>query len=422
MGNKPGNKRRPAVGYVYNVYNEVSFYPRSSDIGERVNILITEVCKISNVIRLTVSTDESESYVFLGADKIKTLLSHTRYKKILEDLSRRGILSRPGTVNRFGTPVYSFAPVFYRPIQEGVPIRNLKVRNSVRRYLGIQEERISPEVNRWLLPALVSTEIQITEEEFFEDLLVKYERYVASKKMKGEKPRSLDNYRQDLRQTFFSIKEYQQLGRISRGRYIREDQFSGRVYNIATGVPRWVRSRFRIQGETVVEVDMDASHAVLLWLIVPRTDFARFLWETTSQGGDIYSAYGERVGIRDRRAVKYRFLRSLYSRPSSKYFQEFKRVFPEAGRILEEIKSSPDPRNPNGEKNGNHTNLAFKLLTAEVRLFRKVWEALYIEGIPFLSIHDGILIPSSRANQARDIMVGVLRQFIPIVESKSLFY
>ena len=422
MGNKPGNKRRAAVGYVYNVFNEVSYYPRSSDIGERVNILITEICKISNVIKLTVSTDESESYVYLGADKVKTILSHTRYKAVLDSLIRRKILSRPRSVNRFGDPIYSFAPVYYTPIQEGVPIRNLKVRNSIRRYLGIQEERISPDVNKWILPALISTEVKISEAEFFEDLAVKYERYVGGKNLKGEKPRSLESYRRDIRQTYLSILEYQQLGKIARGKYIREDHFSGRVYNIATGVPRWVRGHFRIGGETVSEVDMRSFHAVLLWMIVPRTDFARFLWDVTSQGRDIYDAYGERLGIIDRKAVKYRFLRSLYSRPSSRYSQEFRSIFPEAGRILDDIKSTPDPRNPSGEKNGHHTNLAFKLLNLEVKLFRRVWEALYIEGIPFLSIHDGILIPTSRATQARDIMVGVLRQSIPIVESKFIFY
>jgi hypothetical protein len=421
MEKRNGNKRRENLGYKYDVFEEVSHYPRSSDLGERVNIFLTEITRISTLLKLTVSVDDRDGFVFLGEDKIKAILSHTKYKSILQDLNARRIIKRQEKTNRYGSSVYMFDPVYYRPILQGIPIRNLKVRNGVRRYLGIQGERVSPEVHKWIRPALVSTEIRITEEEFFSDLDNKYSRYKTSKLYKGERPRSLESYRQDLGLTFYAIRQFQQLNRTRRAGYIREDNFSGRVYNIATGVPRFVRSYIRIQGEPVAEIDMRSSHAVLLWKIVPRTDFITFLTSSTSRGLDIYDRLGEILGINERREVKFKFLRALYSRPSSRYSQDFKRIFPQAAEILEGIKSTENKRNPSNGR-GTHTNLAFKLLNLEVKLFRQVWEGLYLEGIPFLSIHDGVLVPVSQVARARGIMEAILRREIPIVETKTIFY
>lgn len=419
MGNKNGNRRRGNLGYKYSIFGEVSHYPKTSDLGERVNIFLTELTRISSVTKLTLS--EGSQNVYFGSDNLKSILSHTQYKNVIQDLEERGIISRAEITNRYGLPVYSFEPVFYRPIVQGIPIRNLKVRNGVRRYLGIQDERISEDVYKWSKSSLVETEVLLTEEEFYSDILSKYDRYLANKKLKGEKPRSLESYSQDLGLTWYAIRQYQQLNKKRRAAYIREDQFSGRVYNIATGVPRWVRSYIRIQGEPVAEVDMVSSHAVLLWKIVPKTDFISFLYASTSRGSDIYDRYGEILGISDRKEVKFRFLRSLYGRTSSKYFKEFKSCFPQAGEILEEIKTTENPRNPSNDK-GTHTNLAFKLLNLEVKLFRKVWEAYYLAGIPFLSIHDGLLVPVSKVTRARVLMEEILRREIPIIQTKTVFY
>lgn len=420
MGNVKGNTRRGDLNYTYDVFKEISV-PKSSDRGERLNILLTELTRISNVLKLTVSFDDDESYIYFGSDKLKAILGHGRYRSEIDYLIREGILSRHEKKSRFGDSVYSFEPIYYVPVSRGVQVRNLKVRNGIRKYLGIHNERISPDVFKWIRSSLIKTEIRISEAEFYAGLEEKYEKYKAGKQYKGERFRSLENYRKDLNQTFYSIRQFQQFDKFRRSGYVREDTFSGRIYNIATGVPRWVRSYIFLDGEPVVEIDMKSSHAVLLWKIVPRTDYVRFIYDLTSRGCDIYQGYGDLIGIKDRREVKFRFLRSLYSRYNSKQSQEFNRNFPEAGRILDDIKRSDNPRNPSNDK-GTHTNLAFKLLNMEVKIFKKIWESLYLEDIPFLSIHDGILVPASKVTRAQAIMTEILRREIPISETKTIFY
>jgi len=164
---------------------------------------------------------------------------------------------------------------------------------------------------------------------------------------------------------------------------------------------------------------MRATHPYLLFHILKNTDYIRFLWETTLSGKDIYEAYGERIGITDRAAVKYRFLRSIYGRMNSKYYKEFKQQFPEAGKVIDNIKTRNVPGNPS--KKGSYTNLAYKIMNKEVKLFRKVWEGMYLAEIPFLPIHDGILVPASRLSESRVLMEQIIKRSIPIVQTSFRF-
>ncbi len=136
---------------------------------------------------------------------------------------------------------------------------------------------------------------------------------------------------------------------------------------------------------------MKATHPYLLFNLLSDTDYGRFVWETVRTGGDIYEAYGKRIRIPDRKAVKYRFLRSIYGRMNSKYYKEFKSVFPEAGAIIDNIKTKDLQGNPS--KKGDYTNLAYKMMNKEVKLFRKVWEGLYIAEIPFSRFTTGSWSP-----------------------------
>jgi hypothetical protein len=305
------------------------------------------------------------------------------------------------------------------PIEEGVKIRNLKVRNGVRRYLGIQSDTVDGNVLSWTRDSLVETEILVTEEIFFSDLEQKYDIYKRNKLLQGLKFKNYDNYLEDLARNYFSVRHYQQLDKYERTRYIKQDAFSGRIYTIATGVPKWVRSYIRIQGEPLAEIDMKATHPYLLFHILRETDYMRFVWELTRGERDIYEAYGDLVGISDRAAVKYRFLRSIYGRMNSKYYKEFKYHFPEAGKVIDEIKTKTILADPS--KKGTYTNLAFKMMNKEVKLFRKVWEGMYLAGIPFLPIHDGILVPASRLSEARVLMEQIIKRSIPIVQTSFRF-
>ena len=408
-------KRRDNLNYTYNVYREVNGIPKTSDLGERVNIFLTELNRISRIVDITLRFTDDRNFVYFNANQLQALLTHTRYKGIIQDLQDRGVIKRAPVKSKFQTMLYCFDPCFLDPIETDVKIRNLKVRNGVRRYLGIQSDTVDKNVLSWTRSSLLETEILVSEEIFFSDLEDKYRIYKRNKLLQGLKYKNYDNYLEDLARNYFSVRHYQQLDPLERTRYIKQDTFSGRIYTIATGVPKWVRSYVRIQGEPIAEIDMRATHPYLLFHILRETDYMRFVWDSTRSGRDIYEAYGQRIGITDRAAVKYRFLRSIYGRMNSKYYKEFKRIFPEAGEVIDEIKRKSISGNPS--KKGSYTNLAYKMMNKEVKLFRKVWEGMYLAGIPFLPIHDGILVPVSRLSEARVLMEQIIQRSIPIVQT-----
>lgn len=413
------NKRRDNLNYSYNVYQEVNHIPRTSDLGERVNIFLTELNKISRILDITLRFTPDRDFVYFNSQQLQAILSHTRYREILESLVLRGVVKRSPRTSRFKTMLYCFEPSFLTPLEENVKIRNLKVRNGVRRYLDIHSDTVDPNVLSWTRSSLESTEILVTEEIFFSDLEQKYDIYKRNKILQGLKFKNYDNYLDDLSRNYYSVRHYQQMNQAERIRYIKQDSFSGRIYTIATGVPKWVRSYVRLAGEPLAEIDMRATHPYLLFHILKNTDYMRFLWDTTLGERDIYEAYGERIGISERKAVKYRFLRSIYGRMNSKYYKEFKGQFPEAGKVIDNIKTRNVPGNPS--KKGDYTNLAYKMMNKEVKLFRKVWEGLYLAEIPFLPIHDGILVPASRLSEARSLMEQIIKRSIPIVQTTFRF-
>lgn len=413
------NKRRENLNYTYNVYPEVKHIPKTSDLGERVNIFLTELNRISRIVDITLRFTPDRDFVYFRSQQLQALLSHTRYKQILDDMVRRGIVKRAPRTSRFKTALYCFEPCFMTPIEEDVKIRNLRVRNGVRRYMDVQSDTVDTNVLSWTRSSLVETEIEVSEEIFFSDLDNKYSAYVANKILQGLKYKSYKSYLADLSRNYFSVRHYQQMNQEERTRYIKQDSFSGRIYTIATGVPKWVRSYIRLAGEPVAEIDMKATHPYLLFHILRETDYIRFVWDTTHSDRDIYEAYGERIGISERKAVKYRFLRSIYGRMNSKYYKEFKEQFPEAGKVIDDIKKREIKGNPS--KKGNYTNLAYKIMNKEVKLFRKVWEGMYLAGIPFLPIHDGILVPASRLKESRVLMEQIIKRSIPIVQTTFRF-
>lgn len=409
--------RRPNTPFVYNQYSEVNFLPKTSDHGERVNIFLTELERLSHIYKLT----SGANYIYFKYEQMRAILSNNQYIKYIDELIDKQIVKQIEIKNIFNYNLYAFKPIDFKPIKTGVKIRNLKVRNSVRNYLNINSLNIETNVKKWLTPGLINTEIEITKDQFLDNLSLKYKNYFEGKKNKYEKPLDFESYKLELINLYNSVKNYQITTPEKRIDFLTQDNFSGRIYNIATGAPKWLRSHYKINGKYCAEIDLKSAHAVLLWLIAPKTDLIKFLYNCYANKLDFYIEYGKRINIYNRKKVKIRFLRGLYGPKNSRFYKEIKNIFPGAGEILDRLKTDYLEANPSKLK-GMHTNLAFLLLNLEVKIFKKVWAGLYAENITFLSIHDGILIAHDEKEKAEVIIKEIIRQFIPIAELEIIFY
>lgn len=74
---------------------------------------------------------------------------------------------------------------------------------------------------------------------------------------------------------------------------------------------------------------------------------------------------------------------------------------------VNQYKSEPEKSNPHTVEK-EHSNLAWVLQNTEVEVMRKVWVKLLENKIPFLSVHDEIIIKQRDKEQAEQIFRNVL--------------
>lgn len=193
--------------------------------------------------------------------------------------------------------------------------------------------------------------------------------------------------------------------------FFKVDDFSGRVYTPVTTQHRIHRPNLLLYGKETTGLDVQTMQPLLLGKILKNeigdNDFSQWL----NDGKDIYLMLQERSGINTRDEAKKRFFEILFSFPN----KDLAKVFGNANWInwINEYKSKPEPRNKKVKylENGTisyHNNLAWLLQNTEVKVMRKVWETLANAQIPFLTVHDEVIIQRERANEAYNLFSEVM--------------
>jgi len=187
--------------------------------------------------------------------------------------------------------------------------------------------------------------------------------------------------------------------------------FSPRVYTPVTAQKSTHRPNLLLYGKETTGLDVQTMQPLLLGKILNNkigdNNFSQWL----NEGEDIYLMLKERSGINTRDEAKKRFFEILFSFPN----KDLAKMFGDANWInwINEYKSMPEPRNKKVKylKNGSisyHNNLAWLLQNTEAKVMRKVWDALANAGIPFLTVHDEVIIQKERANEAYNLFSEVM--------------
>ena len=73
------------------------------------------------------------------------------------------------------------------------------------------------------------------------------------------------------------------------------------------------------------------------------------------------------------------------------------------------LKSKPVKYNPHTVEK-QHSNLAWLLQTTEVKIMEKVWQGLVTENIPFLTVHDEVIVRTQDDARATEIFANILNE------------
>ena len=201
---------------------------------------------------------------------------------------------------------------------------------------------------------------------------------------------------------FISLKESPQL-------FFKVDSFAGRVHTPFSSMETFLRPHITHQGNAVSSIDLKTSQPIILGEIleqhVPGNEFTKW----TRNGLDVYQLLAERAKLESRKEGKALFFQLIFAPPK----KQLEALYPGAQwvRWLNEQKRVGFARPHHSDQ--RHTRkkynvIAYYLQYAEARIMGEVWEALKSNRIPFLSVHDEIIIPSEMATRAKSIFQGVI--------------
>ena len=187
--------------------------------------------------------------------------------------------------------------------------------------------------------------------------------------------------------------------------FVTVDDFAGRVYTPVTNLHRSIRPHLLIDGSPTIGIDVVTMQPLLLGKILKQeigdNEFSNWL----DSGLDVYIKLQEKAGLETRDQGKKRFFEVLFSPPNN----ELTEMFGNATWIdwINQYKRQKEPRNPHTIVKP-HSNLAWLLQSTEVSLMREVWQRLILADIPFLSIHDEVIVKQSDYQKAEAIFRVVL--------------
>lgn len=188
--------------------------------------------------------------------------------------------------------------------------------------------------------------------------------------------------------------------------FFSQDQFCGRIHTPVSNFHSEYRENILINGLETVSFDVATMQPLLLGKIL-RNEIGENEFSTwINDGRDIYCELQKRAGLETRDQGKKRFFEILFSKPSD----QLATMFGNATWIVwvNEFKKKIIPENPHNRFKP-YSNLAWQLQTNEVKLMRKVWVLLAKNNIPFLTVHDEIIVTMDQATKAETIFRNVLQ-------------
>lgn len=185
------------------------------------------------------------------------------------------------------------------------------------------------------------------------------------------------------------------------------DDFAQRVHTPVTNLHRHLRPTLLIDDSPTVGLDVKTMQPLILSKVlmdrIGNNEYTNWI----NAGQDIYVMLQKASGLDTRDQGKKRFFEIVFA-PANK---ELSGLFGSAQWItwINHYKRTQEHKNPHTQYKP-YSNLAWLLQTTEVLIMRKVWRELNNHNIPFLSVHDEVIVKQSDRHQAERIFREVLDQ------------
>lgn len=179
------------------------------------------------------------------------------------------------------------------------------------------------------------------------------------------------------------------------------DDFGNRFHSIFSRIPKEIRRNYvTILGEGTDEIDLRQSQPTILSTILKEKMGDNSFTRAINNGEYIYDLIGETSAI-----GKMEFNYSMFGK---KINRRFRKAFPDTIKTIQELKYD----SPKGFK--PHAGLAMRLQQKESEIFSGIWSRLIANRIPFIPIHDSVMVRKKDYNKAMNIMQKELIKHVPV--------
>ena len=187
------------------------------------------------------------------------------------------------------------------------------------------------------------------------------------------------------------------------------DGFSGRVHTPVCNLKSALRKHLRLDGEKLISLDVRQMQPIILGKVLFDNVGLNPFSSTIEKGKDVYDLLlCQNSSISTREEAKKMLFKLIFGYPMDKISS----MFQGDNKWVEWInffKSNTEKQNPHFRD--THTNLAWLLQSKEVEIMTSAWRRLMRENIPFLTIHDDILVKECHKDTTFKILHEVLSKY-----------
>ena len=187
--------------------------------------------------------------------------------------------------------------------------------------------------------------------------------------------------------------------------FMSVDMFANRVHTAVSGLSKELRPFLTLRGEKTVSLDIFQCQPTLLGNVLKQAVGENTFSATIDRGEDVYLLLQSTANLASRGEAKKRFFQIVFGKVNANLSQI---IEPKCADWINWYKSTPEPRNPKGAKLYN--NLAWILQNMEVSIMSQIWQRLAENSIPFLTVHDELIVCEKDSNKVLEIMNEVLKK------------
>jgi hypothetical protein len=186
------------------------------------------------------------------------------------------------------------------------------------------------------------------------------------------------------------------------------DGFSGRVHSPVVNLKGEYRKFLRLGGKSLCSLDVKQMQPTVLAKILHEEVGSNPFSVAIGEGKDVYLVLLEQnITLNTREDAKKFLYQLIFGKPMDDIGNMF-RGDTAWVTWINSYKRRIEPMNPHGRE--THTNLAWLLQSQEVKFMTLIWQRLMDASIPFLTIHDDVLVSKANKKFAYSVIEQELRE------------